>query len=115
MTVIILAVCPPGLRGHLTRWMIEISAGVYVGHLPGRVRDLAWERVIELVGQGRALMVHSAAGEQRLTFRAHNHAWKPKDFDGITLMLRPSNITSDATPRKGWSNAARLRKFGRAP
>jgi hypothetical protein len=31
MTVIILTACPEGLRGHLTQWLLEISAGVYVG------------------------------------------------------------------------------------
>ncbi|WP_255360400.1 type I-E CRISPR-associated endoribonuclease Cas2, partial [Frankia sp. EI5c] len=31
MTVIVLIAAPEGLRGHLTRWMIEIAAGVYVG------------------------------------------------------------------------------------
>ncbi|WP_405889419.1 type I-E CRISPR-associated endoribonuclease Cas2 [Streptomyces sp. NBC_00133] len=27
MTVIILVAAPDGLRGHLTRWMVEVSAG----------------------------------------------------------------------------------------
>ena len=29
--VIVLTVSPPKLRGHLTRWLFEISPGVYVG------------------------------------------------------------------------------------
>ncbi|MGW0179434.1 type I-E CRISPR-associated endoribonuclease Cas2, partial [Nocardia sp. NPDC003345] len=28
MTVIVLIAVAPGLRGHLTRWMIEVNAGV---------------------------------------------------------------------------------------
>lgn len=31
MVVIVLSACPAGLRGHLTRWLLEISAGVFVG------------------------------------------------------------------------------------
>ena len=31
MIVIVLTVSPPKLRGHLTRWLMEISPGVYVG------------------------------------------------------------------------------------
>lgn len=116
MTVIVLAVCPEGLRGHLTRWLVEISSGVYVGNVSARVRDLLWQRVLEMVGRGRALMVHSVAGEQRLSFRSHNHEWSPKDFDGITLMMRPSAERAAETNnmlKPGWSAAAKRRKYGR--
>ncbi len=88
MTVVVLTAVPPGLRGHLTRWLLEISPGVYVGQVPARVRDLMWDRVVEFVDDGRALMVYSTRGEQRLAFRVHGHEWSPVDFDGITLMRR---------------------------
>jgi CRISPR-associated protein Cas2 len=88
VTVIVLAVTPEKLRGELTRWLLEIAAGVYVGHIPARVRELLWARVVEDVGKGRALMVWSRRGEQRLDFRAHNHGWTPEDYDGLTLMRR---------------------------
>ncbi|MCQ8210670.1 type I-E CRISPR-associated endoribonuclease Cas2e, partial [Cutibacterium acnes subsp. acnes] len=44
MTVLVLTACPAGLRGHLTRWLLEISPGVFVGHVPTRVRDALWDR-----------------------------------------------------------------------
>lgn len=50
MVVIVLSACPAGLRGHLTRWLLEISAGVFVGHVSTRVRDLMWLNVCELSG-----------------------------------------------------------------
>jgi CRISPR-associated protein Cas2 len=49
-----------------------------------------WLRIIEYVSDGRALMVHSTKGEQRLAFKVHGHDWTPVDFDGITLMRRRS-------------------------
>lgn len=88
MTVVILTAVPPGLRGHLTRWLLEISPGVFVGHVAARVRDLIWDRVVEFVDGGRALMVYTARGEQRLAFRVHGHDWTPLEFDGVTLMRR---------------------------
>lgn len=88
MTVIILTAVPPGLRGHLTRWLLELSPGVFIGYVSARVRDLMWERVVEFVADGRALMVHAVQGEQRLAFRVHGHDWTPVDYDGITLMRR---------------------------
>ncbi|MRH93032.1 type I-E CRISPR-associated endoribonuclease Cas2 [Nocardia sp. SYP-A9097] len=111
MVVLVLSACPAGLRGHLTRWLLEISPGVFVGVLPIRVRDLAWQRVIELSKDGRAIMIYSTRSEQRLAFKVHRHEWEPVDIDGVHLMRRPH--TGDHTagrPRAGWSKASRYRK-----
>ena len=89
MIVITLTSCPPKLRGDLSKWLCEINTGVYVGNLSARVRDGLWERVCENLATGKATMVYSSSGEQHMEFRVHNSAWKPIDFDGITLMKRP--------------------------
>lgn len=98
MTVLVLTAVPPSLRGVLTRWLFEIAPGVFVGHVSVRVRDLLWERVVDGVGRGRAILVHSARNEQRLAFRVHGHDWTPVDFDGLELMLRPGE---GEAPRAG--------------
>lgn len=46
MIVIVLTVSPPKLRGHLTRWLFEISPGVYVGKASARVRELLWQQIL---------------------------------------------------------------------
>jgi CRISPR-associated protein Cas2 len=127
--VVVVTACPDRLRGQLTRWLLEISAGVFVGHASARVRELLWERIVEHVGRGKALMVHSTRGEQRLAFRVHNHDWEPADYDGLTLMRRPTrrgamtrmswekDDDADRADRKpkstpeNWSIAARRRRF----
>ncbi len=111
MTVIILTACPAGLRGHLTQWLLELSAGVYVGHISARVRSRLWFRVTEMVGLGRALMVFQTKGEQRLSFRVHNHHWRLVDLDGLTLICRPSEPVFNAATPAGWSKVARRRRF----
>ena len=83
MIVVSLTNCPPRLRGDLTKWLIELNAGVYVGNVSARVRDELWQRICEHVKDGRATMVFSAHNEQGLDFRVHNTTWIPKDFDGI--------------------------------
>lgn len=111
MVVVVLTSCPAKLRGHLTRWLLEISAGVYVGHVPARVRDHLWAQIVEYVKDGKALMVHSSDGEQRLAFKTHRHEWDPVDLDGIMLMRRPSdNAATRGRVRKGWSTAAQRRR-----
>ncbi len=116
MTVIVVAACPTGLRGHLTRWLLEISPGVFVGKITARVRTLLWQRVTDMVKSGRAIMVYSADNEQGLAFEVHAHDWIPIDFDGIKLMLRPAPRThgapSGSDRKAGWSNASKRRRYG---
>lgn len=121
MVVIVLTACPVGLRGDLTRWLLEISPGVFVGHLSARVRDRLWERVLGMVKDGRAIMVYSARNEQHLAFRVHRAAWQPEDCDGLNLVKRPlpegtagdETGTSSGLRRNGWSNASRYRRVRR--
>lgn len=114
MVVLVLTACPDGLRGHLTRWLLEISPGVFVGHVTQRVRDLLWSRVLEMCHDGRAILVFGIAGEQRLDFKVHNHDWKVIDLDGLKLMLRPSDRLQVGNPmRHGWSKASKLRRVRR--
>ncbi len=114
MIVVVVSACPEGLRGHLTRWLMEVSAGVFVGHATARVRDELWSRVEEYIGTGRGLMIHTAPGEQKFAVRNCGHHWEPEDFEGITLMRRPPGGESadSPPPRKGLSNAGRRRRFG---
>lgn len=119
MVVIILTACPAGLRGDLSRWLMEVAPGVFVGKVSARVREKLWTRVLSLVSGGRAIMVHAAANEQGLEFKVHQPDWRPADCDGVELIKRP-NGTDDSTllgsPAKGWSSASkqhRARKFPR--
>lgn len=112
MVVIVLTACPEGLRGHLTRWLLEISAGVFVGHVTTRVRTLLWTRVVELSKEGRALMVYSQPGEQRLAFKVYRHHWEPVDHDGVLLMRRPAAAAQRQSGSAGWSKAGRRKRFG---
>lgn len=115
MVVLVLTACPAGLRGHLTRWLLEISAGVFVGKVSARVRDQLWAQVIEMVKDGRALMVFEDATEQGYGFRNHRHHWDVVDVDGLTLMRRPTSSEEgdSSARRKGWSAASQRRRAGR--
>jgi CRISPR-associated protein Cas2 len=112
MVVLMLTAVPASLRGHLTRWLLEIGPGVFVGHVSARVRDLMWARVLEMVKDGRAIMVYNQRSEQRLAFKVHRHDWEPIDLDGVQLMMRPNpgQKIKVAELRSGWSNASRYRR-----
>jgi CRISPR-associated protein Cas2 len=119
MTVIVLTNCPAGLRGYLTRWLLEISPGVFLGNPSARVREALWDEVRAYAHQGRALLAHQTDSEQGYTFATHDHAWRPTDHDGLTLIHRPAPSDTSNTrsrpgtpPTTGWSKAAKRRKFG---
>lgn len=112
MMVLVLTACPPGLRGDLTKWLMEISSGVFVGRPSARVRDHLWLRTIELCKDGKAILVHTSGNEQGLDFRVHHHEWVPVEVDGVTLMLRPTEA-STSRQRTGWSTARSMQRSRR--
>lgn len=113
MVTLVLTACPAGLRGHLTRWLEEIAPGVFVGRVNARLRDCIWELVLEMVGNGRAIMVYpSRRTDQGYEYRVHRHDWEPVDFDGVQLILRPHKGPNGGL-RKGWSQASRMRRARR--
>ena len=114
MTVIVLTLCPPGLRGLLTRWLLEISTGVFIGSPSARVRDILWEEVKQYSNGGRALLAYTTDNEQGFTFRTHDHAWHPTDHEGLILIRRPKDkpATPPSTQRPGWSKASQRHRFG---
>lgn len=113
MITLVLSACPAGLRGDLTKWLLEISPGVFVGEVSARVRDLLWERTVELCKDGRALLIFSAATEQGFSYRTHNHEWEPVERDGLLLLRRPVQ-RKKPTRRTGWSTA-RAQQRARRP
>lgn len=88
-TVVVLVAAPEGLRGHLTRWMVEVQAGVFVGTPTLRVRDGLWRVLEQRIGDGQVVMVEPADNEQGWQIRtAGRDRWTPVDFDGLMLCAR---------------------------
>ena len=111
MIVISLTECPISLRGDLTKWLLEINPGVFVGRVSARVRDNLWIRICDVIKSGKATMVYTAQNEQHMNFKVHNAEWEPIDFDGLKLLLRPSpaRVKNLSGLRLGYSNASKYR------
>ncbi|WP_276697804.1 type I-E CRISPR-associated endoribonuclease Cas2e [Propionibacterium acidifaciens] len=120
MVVIILSAAPAGLRGALTRWLLEVDSGIYVGHVSARVREQLWELVKKYIGNGRGLLVYSARSEQHYQIKTLGHERIPTDLEGCLVMRTPYGKKKGGTspipgavkpPRETWSIAARRRRF----
>jgi CRISPR-associated protein Cas2 len=79
--VLVLIAVSPGLRGHVRRWLVKLSPGVFAGTVSARVRDRLWRLVEERVGDGQAVLVHRARNEQGWSVRtAGRDRWRPVDI-----------------------------------
>lgn len=90
MVIVTLTDCPPKLRGDLSKWLMEINTGVYIGKINARVREKLWKRICENLTRGRATMAFSVNNEQGYDFYIYNTTWEPIDFEGIKLIKRPN-------------------------
>lgn len=87
MLVIVLENVPPALRGRLAVWLLEIRAGVYVGNLSIKVREMIWDQVKEGVGEGNAVMVWQTNTEAGFDFQTIGKNRRiPKEMDGVKLI-----------------------------
>ena len=91
MVTIVISSCPPSLRGDLTKWLLEVDTGVYVGRVTARVKEMLWERIVRSSEGGRAIIISTVRNEQHFEVEVHNSSLKPVDFDGITLMMKEND------------------------
>lgn len=91
MVVLIMEKVPTSLRGEITRWMIELKTGVFVGNISALVRDKLWEHICSKTKGGSATLLQSAANEQGYSIRSHGEtSRKVRNFDGLSLITIPA-------------------------
>ncbi len=91
MMVLILERVPRGLRGELSRWVIEPRAGVFVGNVSAKVRDKLWETICQESSGGSAVLLYSTNNEQGYSFRLWGEpSYYPEEFEGLLLVRRPA-------------------------
>ena len=96
MLAIVVENAPPRLRGRLAIWLLEVRAGVYVGKVSRRVREMIWSQVEVAIEDGNAVMVWSTNTESGFDFMTlGNNRRIPKEMDGIKLVsFLPDNDVS---------------------
>lgn len=87
MLVIVVENAPPRLRGRLAVWLIEIRAGVYVGDLSAKVRDMIWSQIEKGIEEGNAVMAWSTNTESGFDFMTLGKNRRlPVELDGLKLV-----------------------------
>lgn len=87
MLVIVVENVPPRLRGRLAVWLIEIRAGVYVGDLSVKVREMIWTQIEQGIEEGNAVMVWTTNTESGFDFiTLGKNRRLPVELDGLKLV-----------------------------
>jgi CRISPR-associated protein Cas2 len=87
MLVIVVENAPPRLRGRLAVWLIEIRAGVYVGDLSVKVREMIWAHIEKGIEDGNAVMVWTTNTESGFDFLTLGKNRRlPVELDGLKLV-----------------------------
>jgi len=96
MIVMVLEKVPTSLRGELTRWLLEVKTGVFVGHLSARVRDKLWTKCCQAKRTGGVTQIWSTNTEQRFKMRMCGSTQREIiNHDGLQLICIPNSYQND--------------------
>ncbi|GAO03224.1 type I-E CRISPR-associated endoribonuclease Cas2e [Anaeromyxobacter sp. PSR-1] len=100
MLVIVVENAPERLRGRLACWLLQVRAGVYVGDVSKRVREMLWAQVEGAIGSGNAIAAWSANNESGFELATLGPNRRiPVDFDGLKLVaFGPDVVTAEQAP-----------------
>jgi len=87
MIVVVTENVPPRLRGRLAVWLLEIRAGVYVGDVSRRIREMIWDQISNLAEEGNVAMAWSSNHESGFEFQTYGENRRiPTSLDGLNLV-----------------------------
>ena len=87
MLVVVTENVPPRLRGRLAIWLLQIRAGVYVGDVSQRVREMIWQQCTELSDEGTVVMAWATNTESGFDFQTIGKNRRiPVEMDGLRLV-----------------------------
>lgn len=87
MLMVVTENVPPRLRGRLAVWLLELRAGVYVGDVSKRVREMVWQQCEKMREDGNIVMAWATATESGFDFQTIGENRRiPIEFDGLRLV-----------------------------
>jgi CRISPR-associated protein Cas2 len=98
MLVIVVENAPPRLRGRLAIWLLEVRAGVYVGKVSRRIREMIWDTVEVGLEDGNAVMAwatNTESGFDFVTLGVNRRI--PIEMEGVNLVSFLPEHTSEAS------------------
>jgi CRISPR-associated protein Cas2 len=87
---------PPRLRGRMAIWLLEVRAGVYIGDISRRGREMIWEQLCNGYDRGNVVMAWASNNESGYEFQTlGDNRRLPVEFDGLYLVSFHPTDTPD--------------------
>lgn len=87
MLMVVTENVPARLRGRLAVWLLEVRAGVYVGDVTRRVREMIWQQCGQMMEDGNVVMAWATSTESGFDFQTlGDNRRTPVEFDGLRLV-----------------------------
>lgn len=88
---------PPRLRGRLAIWLLEVRAGVYIGDVSKRTREMIWQQLVAGFEEGNVVMAWPSRHESSYEFQTLGvNRRKPVAFDGLRLVAFHPLVSGEA-------------------
>ena len=85
--VVVTENAPPRLRGRLAIWLLEVRAGVYIGDVSRRTREMIWQQLEAGYNDGNVVMAWASQTESGFDFQTLGvNRREPIDYDGLRLV-----------------------------
>jgi len=98
VVVLILERVPAGLRGELSRWMLEPRTGVFIGKISAIIRDKLWQKAIKDSKGGAGTLIFASQTEQGFTVRTFGDTTRAvMDWEGLLLVHVPKKSENEAS------------------
>jgi CRISPR-associated protein Cas2 len=107
----ILEKVPRKWRGVLSRWLLELRPGVFLGNPTQRVRDELWKKLTQRPPIGYVLQLWSNRQPQGFDYRQYGQSTRMlEDHEGLALVvLRRTNRKSDKVAKRKRDQLTHLR------
>lgn len=87
MTVVVTEAVPDRLRGRLAVWLLQVRAGVYVGDVSKRIREMIWQQCETFCDNGNIVMAWATNTESGFDFQTLGaNRRNPVELDGLRLV-----------------------------
>lgn len=101
MVIMILEKVPASVRGDLSRWLIKVRTGVYVGHISAMVRDKLWEKCVEKRRAGSVFQAWNTNNEQHFAMRLEGDSNREIiDWEGIQLVMEKKDVLTEVQKKR---------------
>lgn len=109
MIIVVLSLAPESTKGVVSRYLMEIAPGTFIGSLNAKIRDQLWDFIRGNLKSGNAIMAFNDNSMIGHEIRTQNLSRRTiEDFDGVPLIRIITEGNLENASKTGWSKQHRM-------